>query len=287
MSKLIFGCGYLGKRVAKLWLEQGQEVHVVTRSAERAKALAEEGYLPLVGDVTEPDRFPDLPEAKTVLFAVGFDRTVGNSIMEVYAEGVKNTLARLPNSVERFIYISTTGVYGSADGGWVDETTAPAPHREGGKASLAAEQALDTRGIVLRLAGIYGPGRVPYLDKLKNGEPIAAPSEGWLNLIHVDDGAHIVLAAESWSHNQPTGPHTFCVCDGHPVVRREYYQEVARQIAAGPPVFTSPNAGSPAAARAAADKRVSNRKLLETLGVEMAFPSYREGLASILANHNP
>ena len=97
----------------------------------------------------------------------------------------ENVLAALPSDVGRFIYISTTGVYGNAGGEWVDEDTPPDPQRDGGRASLAAEQVLAAspladRGVVLRLAGIYGPGRIPFLDKLRAGEPIPAVSD-WVS----------------------------------------------------------------------------------------------------------
>ena len=196
MTKLIFGCGYLGHRVAKLWQATGKEVCVVTRSVESGAAkLRDEGFQTVVADVANASTLTNLPPADTVLFAVGFDRSASNTIAEVYAGGVYNVRQALPSSVERFIYISTTGVYGPADGGWVDENTQPNPQRDGGKASLAAEQMLAENSIILRLGGIYGPGRIPYLAKLRAGEPIAAPSEGWLNLIHVDDGATIVFGS--------------------------------------------------------------------------------------------
>lgn len=285
MAKLIFGCGYLGERVARLWREAGETVWAVTRSDERAAQLQAAEVRPIVADVTRPETLADLPEVDTVLFAVGFDRSVGNSIHEVYAEGVKNVLAALPSSVKQFIYISTTGVYGNANGQWVDETTPPDPHRDGGKASLAAEQLLGSKGTILRFAGIYGPNRIPYLAKLRAGEPIGAPSEGWLNLIHVDDGAQIVLATESKKMASPlkrTAPEVFCVSDGNPVVRGDYYREVARRIGAAEPNFVAPDQGSPAAARASADKRIFNAKLVEQLGYEFTYPSYREGLEAIL-----
>ena len=87
-------------------------------------------------------RLRNLPAAETVLFAVGFDRAGGQSIEDVYAGGMRNVLAALPADTGRFIYISTTGVYGPAGGEWVDEETPPDPQRDGGRASLAAEQAL-------------------------------------------------------------------------------------------------------------------------------------------------
>lgn len=300
MSKLIFGCGYVGQRVARLWREAGEEVCAVTRSERRAAELQAAGLQTLVADVTRSETLDELPRAETVLFAVGFDRSVGNSIHDVYVDGVKNVLAALPSSVRRFIYISTTGVYGPADGDWVDEETPANPQRDGGKASLAAEQLIanapgeddQTRfsAVVLRFAGIYGPDRIPYLAKLRAGEPIAAPSEGWLNLIHVDDGAAIVLAAEQWlpaSPLQRTGPEIFCVSDGNPVVRGEYYREVARRIGAEPPNFVAADPNSPAAARAASDKRISNAKLVGQLSYEFTYPTYREGLAATLTLDSP
>src|SRR5690606_18544469 len=138
----------------------------------------------------------------------------------------------LPTSVDRAIYISTTGVYGSAGGAWVDEQTPPNPHREGGKASFAAEQVLAAhplarRSAILRLAGIYGPGRIPYLEQLRAAEPLPVPTEGWLNLIHVDDAAQIVIAVDAWltARQKDDGPHVFCVSDGVPVARSDYYAE--------------------------------------------------------------
>jgi len=293
MNKLIFGCGYLGKRVARLWQNDGANVHVVTRSADHAVDLQNAGYQTTVADVTKADTLQDLPPADTVLFAVGYDRNQTDSIHQVYAGGVQNVLAMLPTSAKQVIYISSTGVYGPAGGDWVDELTPPNPQREGGLASLAAEQAIASHpfaanAIFLRLAGIYGPGRIPYLDKLRAGEPIAAPSEGWVNLIHVDDGASAVLAAESWltQESPGPGPHIFCVSDGTPVVRGDFYRQVALQLAAPEPTFAKPADNSPAAARAAADKRVSNKKMISTLKLQLTYPSYREGLASILgASH--
>jgi nucleoside-diphosphate-sugar epimerase len=127
---------------------------------------------------------------------------------------------------------------------------------------------------------------VPYLDKLRAGEPIAAPSDGWLNLIHVGDAARIVVAADAWLAARETadGPHVFCVSDGTPVVRGEYYAEAARLVGAPPPGFMAPSADSPAAARAAVDRRVRNAKMMQQLQVRLTYPSYREGLANILTS---
>ncbi len=236
MTKLIFGCGYLGERVALKWRSAGNAVVVVTRSDSRADAFRQQGYEAIIADVTQPETLTLLPVAESVLFAVGLDRASKNSIQEVYADGMSNVLAALPAETGRLIYISTTGVYGPADGGWVDEVTAPDPQREGGRASLAAEQVLadhllGQRSISLRLAGIYGPGRVPFIAELRANEPIPAPASGWLNLIHVDDAVEVVIAACDLEPFRD-GPRVYCVSDGQPVQRGDFYGEVARQIGA-------------------------------------------------------
>jgi len=300
-TRIIFGCGYLGLRTARLWRDSGHPVIAATRSASRLAEFSGEVIGGFQADVTRPETLDDLRafnalnrvagvKLEAALYAVGFDRSAGVDIHTLYAGGLKNVLAALPATVNRVIYISTTGVYGSAEGGWVDEQTLPDPKRDGGKASLAAEQvlaahALGRRSAILRLAGIYGPGRVPHIEQLRAGEPIAAPSTGWLNLIHVDDAAASVVAVDQWlAHRaEADGPHVFCVSDGAPVVRGDYYGEVARLLGAPAPQFVSPPADSPAAARAAADRRVRSDKLMHTIGVQLTYPSYREGLAAILS----
>jgi nucleoside-diphosphate-sugar epimerase len=283
MAKLVIGCGYLGARVARKWLDSGHSVTVVTRSDERAERFRQKGFDAIVADVTRPETLTQLPVAESVLFAVGFDRDSKNSIQHVYADGMRNVLAALPAETGRLIYISTTGVYGPADGGWVDEVTAPDPQRDGGRASLAAEERiaahpLRQRSVILRLAGIYGPGRVPFIRELRADEPIAAPASGWLNLIHVDDAVEAVVAACELEPFRD-GPRVYCVSDGQPVQRGEFYSEVARQIGAQPPRFVEPDPNSPRTARAEANRRISNARMLADLRVTLAYPNYRAGLA--------
>lgn len=287
MRRLVFGCGYLGERVARRWLEAGDRVAVVTRNATRAEDFCSSGFDPIVADVCVPESLAQLPAADTVLFAVGYDRARDRSIEEVYASGVANVLSALREPKGQLIYISSTGVYGDAEGGWVDELTPCNPQRAGGRASLEAERAVRAAGdlfangsTVLRLAGIYGPNRVPFLDKLRAGDPIPAPANGHLNLIHVDDAAEIVIAVADYPG--PCEP-VMCVSDGAPPVRGDYYREAARLIGAPEPTFTAPPPDSPRAARAGADKQVRCDLMKKTLGVKLRYPDYRAGLAAILA----
>jgi nucleoside-diphosphate-sugar epimerase len=284
MAKLIFGCGYLGSRVARLWQAQGEEVFVVTRSEERVRLFKALGLHPIVADVLQPKSLARLPQADSVLFAVGHDRGSGASLHEVYVGGLRNVLASLADSMRRFIYVSSTGVYGQSHGETVDESSPAEPNREGGRASLAAERALAAdrlgeRGIVLRMAGLYGPGRIPLADKIRRGEPIPAAAESTLNLIHIDDAARVVLAAEA--HAKP--PRTYVISDGHPALRRDYYEELARLLNAPPPAFAPPDPSAARTGRSAGDKRIDNTRMKRELGGQLLYPSFREGLAAIVA----
>lgn len=285
VTKLIFGCGYLGERVARRWLAEGETVCALTRSADRAALWSREGIRPLVGDVLRAETLHDLPSAATVLFAIGHDAASGRSVRDTYVDGLRNVLAELSPDIGRFIFISSTGVFGDHGGEWVDERTECRPTRAAGRACLEAEQTLlahrlADRAIILRLAGLYGPGRIPRQAALMAGEPIDAPQNGYLNLIHVDDAASVVLAAEKAPLSFPSG---YLVSDGNPVVRAEYYAELARLLGAPPVRFREPSASSAAAARASVDKRIANSQMLQALRVRLRYPSYREGLRAIVA----
>ena len=146
MRKLIFGCGYLGLRVARCWLGQGHRVIAVTRSAEHAGTLAADGLQTLVADVTRPVTLSALAAADTVLYAIGYDRSGGASREQVVVGGLHAVLDALPRDTQRFLYVSSTAVYGDAGGDWVDEQSPcrprprqrPIPPRRGRPAAVAS-----------------------------------------------------------------------------------------------------------------------------------------------------
>jgi nucleoside-diphosphate-sugar epimerase len=283
MRRLVVGCGYLGSRVARAWVARGDLVHVVTRSGERAEQLRSLGMVPLVGDVTRPRTLPALPAVQTLLWAVGYDRTAGMDIHQVYVDGVRNLLSVLLQDVARIVYISSTGVFGQTNGEWVDEFSPCRPRRAGGEACLCAEQLwLNSRWsdrlVILRLAGIYGPQRLPRVRQLRAAQPLSACPDEMLNLIHVDDAAEVVERVAEASMDLPR---TFIVADTQPVTRREFYQELASRLGTPPPTFDPSAAGASRGGRGGGHKRVSSRRLREELGVQFRYPSYREGLAAI------
>ena len=253
-AHLIVGCGYLGRRVAARWLAAGKRVVALTRG--NAAALSELGVEPITGDVLDPPSLKTLPAAATVLYAVGMDRTAGHSMRKVYVAGLGHVLDTLP-PCGRFIHISSTSVYGQTDGGWVDENSPTEPIEESGKIVLEAERLLRSKlptAIILRFAGIYGPGR--FRKQLLTGEPFVGDAERWVNLIHVDDGVEAVLAAES--RGEPG--QTYNICDDEPVTRRAFYTHLAEMLGAPQAKFDHrPEPDSP-------NRRVSNAKAKAALG---------------------
>ena len=275
MAHLIIGCGYLGRRVATLWRSHG--VHATTRRTDEAAVLRAQGCEPLICDVLDRETLTQLPAADTVLYAIGFDRASGTSMRSVYVDGLANVLANLPPP-KRFIYISSSSVYGQTDGGWVDEDARTEPQEESGQIVLAAEAALRRTlpsAIILRFSGIYGPGRLLRRRAIEKGEPIVGDADKWLNLIHVDDGVRAVLAAEA---NAVPG-RIYNICDDEPVRRRDFYTELARVLGAPPPRFVPP---PPLATlpHESANRRIRNARMKEELRVELRYAGYRQGLAA-------
>lgn len=267
MSVLVIGCGYLGLRAARQWVTAGRRVYALTRG--RADELRANGVEPVVGDVLDPASLKVLPRTDTVLYAVGLDRAAGKPMREVYVQGLGNALGAI-GSGSRLVYISSTSVYGQTDGSWVDETSTTEPLEESGKVVLEAEQTLRRLrpdAVVLRFAGIYGPGRVLRQASLLRGEPVPGDGGRLVNLIHVDDGVRAVLAAEASAEPGET----YLIADDTPPTRRELFTRTAELIGAPPPRFEGGGATE-------ANRRVSNAKARQRLGFRPLFPSIAEGL---------
>ncbi len=273
--RLIVGCGYLGERLASRWLAAGSRVWGLVRTPSRLARLSEAGVEPIVADVAAPLPLPALPEVDTVVWAVGFDRTAGRSYREVHVDGLRRLLDAITGN-PRLIFVSSTGVWGRVDGQRVDEATPPHPDREAGRVLLEAEALLGGhpkgRGTVLRLAGIYGPGRLPRIDDLRASRPLEADPDSWLNLIHVDDAAAVVMAVAD--HAGP-GP-LYVVSDGRPVRRRDFYARLADLVGSPPPNWIPP-----AADARGGDKRVDPRRLFAEIGPAFSHPDAIAALAGI------
>jgi nucleoside-diphosphate-sugar epimerase len=275
---LILGCGYLGRRVANLWLARRHRIFALTRGPENAEVLRTSGVEPVLGDVTQSEALNSLPQADTVLYAIGLDRTSGASMRSVFVDGLANVLDHLPRP-RRFIYVSSCSVYGQSDGGWVDENSPTEPQEESGRIVLEAERLLHARlpeAIVLRLGGIYGPGRLLRRKTIETGEPIVGDPDKWLNLIHVDDAAAAALAAQE--RGKPGC--IYNICDDQPVRRRDFYEELARRLGAPTPQFVPPPPDQPLPPHESANRRIRNRRMRDELGVTLRYASYIDGLTA-------
>lgn len=298
-TRLIIGCGYLGRRVAARWLAAGDSVTALTRSADHAADLKAAGMEAVVGDVLDPHSLMALPEVETVLWAVGWDRSSGPTQREVYVTGLENVLRQITGRCSRLITISSTSVYGQSDGDWVDEATPCEPTQPNGQVCLDAERLLErwlpgTRNIpaatILRLSGIYGPNRLlSRVAALKSGEPLAGNPEAWLNLIHVEDASDVVVHIAAASQPHPL----YLISDDEPITRRTYYQALAELVAAPVPRFSEEGIERDATPVVAGgtrttgfNKRCCNAFAKQTLNWAPRFPTYREGLAQAVGQSN-
>jgi nucleoside-diphosphate-sugar epimerase len=274
-TKLIIGCGYLGRRVAQRWLEQGNRVIGVARREQSAAELVELGIEPIVADITRSKSLEVLPEADTVLYCVGHDPSAGDSLVGTVVNSLQAVLDVIATKLRRFIYTSSTSVYGQTDGRWVDEDSPCTPIGDSAQAVLAAEKciashAIAQRSIVLRLAGLYGTDRIlRRVAQLASGPP-PSPSETYLNLIHVDDAA----AAISTADEQVTPPALYNVSDGTPIQRQQYFAsllELHKSLQLSQSDVAKSTASPP---RASSNKRVNNRRLLDELGFRPIYPTF-------------
>ncbi len=284
--RLVVGCGYLGERVARRWLDRGDRVVAVTRSPARADVLEAAGIEPLILDVTaERPGWERLfsergPGVATIFWAVGFDRSAGASYHAVHVAGLGKLLAAAVGggSRPRVIFSSSTGVWGDERGGIVSEATPPDPSREAGRVLVAAEQLLANHpagpGTALRFAGLYGPGRLPRLADLRAGRPIATDPDSWLNLVHVDDAAQVVAAVA----DAPAPRQLYVVSDGTPVRRRDWYGRLAELAAAPPPTWDDSAPRS-----RGGDKRVDSSLVWADLGISPVWPDALAALPQLVA----
>ncbi len=286
MTTLILGCGYLGRRVGHLLSQRGETVYGSVRSPQRASELSAWGIEPVIANVLDPGSLVALPPADRVLYCVGFDRRAGIPMRTVYVEGLRNVLANVPPGLNRLVYAGSTGVYGQDDGGWVDEQSPTEPIHESGRVCLEAEDLLrevasrrDLSAVVVRFSGLYGPDRIIRRTSIERSEPIPGDPRKWLNLIHIDDAAQAAVAALDQTAPGPI----YLASDDRPLPRQEYYALVARALGAPEPRFEPPSPGSPEANREGGNKRISNRRLKEELGVSLRYPDVQTGLTATLA----
>jgi nucleoside-diphosphate-sugar epimerase len=286
---LIVGCGDIGRRVAALLPASRFDVTGVVRSDASRERLATAGVRAVCLDLDRLESGIDRECQSADIFYFAPPPPVGQEDLRMRA--FLGTL-RGEMSVRRIVYISTSAVYGDCQGTWITETQPLNPATPRGHRRQDAEQQLlawcraqATEWIILRVPGIYGPGKLP-LERLRKGAPVLREEDSpYTNRIHADDLAAICVAA---MHGSPSND-VYNVSDGHPSNMTDYFFRVAD--AAGlprPPVVSREEARavlSPGMLSFLQDsRRMDNSKLLRNLGIELQYPDLAAGLASCFAD---
>lgn len=278
-----FGFGYSARELARQ-LPAGQwRITGTSRSHEGVTRIRDHGYEAVLFDGATPMDPSVLDGVTHVLHSVspGAD---GDPVLRLHGDD----LAARAGNIDWFAYLSTTGVYGARDGGWVSETSPLEPSTSRGRARLDAEQGwLGMRDAFLlpvhlfRLAGIYGPGR-NQIESLRNGtaKRIVKPGQVF-SRIHVEDIAGILMA--SMEHPDPGAAYN--VCDDEPAPPQEVVAWAADLIGVEPPpevAFEEAELSPMARSFYAESKRVSNARVKNELGYTFRYPTYREGLKALV-----
>jgi nucleoside-diphosphate-sugar epimerase len=280
---VIVGCGDMGRRVALAYLAEGVAVTALVRSPEKGRELEALGIRAVVADLDDPDSLAGFPTAKTILFY--FAPPPGGGHLD---PRVKNFCEAIPPGTEpsRVVYMSTSGVYGDCGDEIVTEETPAVPQTARGKRRLHAEALFREWGgernvpvIILRVTGIYGPGRLP-VSQLTIGQPVL--EEGIANLtnrIHSDDLVQVCRAA---ALRGETGD-IYNVSDGHPSTMTDYFNAAADVLGLPRPRQVSWDEArevmSPLMISYVGEsRRLDNRKMLEKLGITLHYPTLDQGI---------
>ena len=271
---LSIGHGYSAQALARRLLPQGWQIIGTTRTEAGAEALRATGVQALVwpgADLTAA-----LGKATHLLTSVAPNG--GDPVLQAIGPQIA------ASKLQWIGYLSTTAVYGHHNGDWVDETTPLAPTTARGAARVQAEADWAALGLplhIFRLAGIYGPGRGPF-EKVRDGSARRIHKAGQVfSRIHVDDIANVLHAALLRPH-----PGVYNVCDDDPASPEDILGLAAELLGLPPPpIVPYEEADMTPMARSfyAENKRVRNDRIKAVLGVKLDYPTYREGLAAILA----
>ncbi len=284
---VIFGCGYIGAATALEAAARGLQVTALTRNAAKALLLREEGIETVVADLASEVWHDQV--AGGADFALNCVSSGGGGLdgyRHSYVEGMKSIIAwaQKRGAAGTLIYTSSTSVYPQGGGVIVDESAPTSGGTERGELLLEAETRLREsvgacgRWFVLRLAGIYGPGRHALLDQVRAGE-VAGLGEHHLNVIHRADIVSAIsacIAAPAALRNE-----IFNLVDDGPARKQEVVAWLAGRLGRPVPRFT----GEPAGSRRVVtpDRIIANAKCKAVLGWRPRFPTFREGYESLLS----
>lgn len=282
MRVLIVGCGYVGLPLGVELVKQGHEVFGLRRSSAGDAELTAAGLKPLTADITRPGDLAQLSGPfDWVVNTVSSTKGGVEEYQQVYLAGTRHLVDWLaPMGLKKFVYTSSTSVYGQTDGSVVKESSPTEPASptskllvETEKVLLDAAQAKKFPAVILRVAGIYGPERGHlFLQYLRNEARISGKGDRLLNMIHRDDLVNVIIAA--LKNGRPG--EVYNAVDDEPVAQIHFFRWLSESLGKWmPPVATEEENAQ--RKRGLTQKKVSNRKLKMELGVQLKYPTYRQG----------
>lgn len=288
-SVVIFGCGYVGTALAGSLKERGIRVGALTRNAARATELRERGVAEVVvADLDDASWMNELGQSyEAVVNCVSSAGGGLDGYQKSYVAGQKRILEWAETQeIRSYLYTSSSSVYAQDNGVWVDEASDTSAAPPTGQVLLESERLIEKYAhlfqswYVLRLSGIYGPGRHFLLNQLKDRRGLI-PGRGdyHMNMIHLDDIVRAMLLA--LSGKPPSG--IYNICDDEPTTKETVLQYLAEQLELPVPEFDPENIPPRLKRRGGhmPDRRISNRKAKAQLGWVPDYPSYKEGYASL------
>lgn len=285
MRVLIVGCGYVGLPLGVELIRQGHEVFGLRRSA--AEELKSAGITPLMADVTVPESFSGLPrDFDWVINCAASGGGNTEDYLRLYLQGTRNLLEWLAAAPpKKFVYTSSTSVYGQTDGSLVKESSPTEPHAETSKVLVETEKILlkaartkPFPSVILRAAGIYGPDRGHWFKQfLKDEARIEGKGERVLNMIHRDDLIGVVIAALK---NGRAGE-IYNAVDDEPVSQLNFFRWLGGTLDKPLPPAV-PEDAEANRKRGVTSKKVSNRRLKMELGYQFKYPTFRQGYTAEL-----
>ena len=282
MRVLIVGCGYVGLPLGVELVKLGHEVFGLRRSSAGDAEIAAAGLKPLVADITRPEDLSKLPGPfDWVVNTVSSSKGGEEEYRQVYLQGTRNLIEWLaPTPLKKFVYTSSTSVYGQADGSVVKESSPTEPSSatsrllvETEKLLLDAAQAGKFPPVILRVAGIYGPERGHlFLQYLRDEARIGGKGERILNMIHRDDLVSVILAALKSGR----AGEIYNAVDDEPVAQIHFFRWLSETLGKWMPPFATEEENTQRK-RGLTNKKISNRKLKMELGVALKYPTFRQG----------
>lgn len=282
MRVLIAGCGYTGIPLGTELVRAGHEVWGLRRTLDSSPALTAAGIQQLQGDVSCPEKLPKFDRGfDWVVNAVSSSKGGVEEYQAVYLRGLDHLISWLgPFPPQKFIQVSSTSVYGQNDSSLIKETSTTEPESDTSRILVQTERALldafqrrNFPAIIVRAAGIYGPGRGHlFLQYLRNEARMRGKGEHFLNMIHRDDLVGVIMLALK---NGRLGE-IYNAVDDEPVTELHFFRWLSETLGKWMPPFESAVDG-PARKRGSTNKRVLNRKLKMELGYQFKYPTFRQG----------